>query len=343
MLTHKDRVRLSIAHKQPDRVPKGDLAIGAKLLDALAVDAGFKGGSPDEKLLCVLKHLDSDLVDLHEYPVREIGRTSSGLPIFRGAFGEEFAMNENGHSLLKPALNEPSDVDTYKVPDISLATTVKLDFFRKNSDLFLFSQIGGPVSSIEWAVGMENMMIWCMTDMEYMKKFAQIIIEYELRRAKLFLAHGADAIIIADDIAFNTGALLPPHIMSEIAWPVYKEMILKIKRIKDVPVFLHTDGDIRSLMDDIVDCGFNGLHSLQPSAGVDILDIKKRYGDKLCLMGNLDLDRLMTFGQPAEIEAQVRWLCENIGKGGGYILSTCNILTDAIPLENVLAMYRAGV
>ena len=59
-------------------------------------------------------------------------------------------------------------------------------------------------------------------------------------------------------------------------------------------------------------------------------------------MGNLDLDRLMTFGTPEEVQAQVRWLCETIGPGGGFILSTCNILIDAIPPENALAMYRAA-
>jgi hypothetical protein len=47
-------------------------------------------------------------------------------------------------------------------------------------------------------------------------------------------------------------------------------------------------------------------------------------------------------GKPEWTAAQARWLCENIGRGGGFILSTCNILTDAVPVANALAMYRAG-
>jgi uroporphyrinogen decarboxylase len=75
---------------------------------------------------------------------------------------------------------------------------------------------------------------------------------------------------------------------------------------------------------------------------MDIAAVKKQYGDRLCLMGNLDLNRLMPFGTPAEIAEQVRWLCRTIGTDGGFILSTCNILIDAIPMDNAVAMYRAA-
>ena len=106
-----------------------------------------------------------------------------------------------------------------------------------------------------------------------------------------------------------------------------------------MPVFMHTDGNINTVMERIVDCGFDGLQSLQPSAGMDIAQIKKEYGTRLCLMGNVDLDRLLPFGTPEEVSRQVAWLCETINQDGGYILSTCNILTNIIPVENVYAMY----
>ena len=148
--------------------------------------------------------------------------------------------------------------------------------------------------------------------------------------------------MIADDIAYNRGLFLPPRLMERLVYPFYQAAICEIKAHRDVPVFLHTDGDIRAALDNIVDCGFDGLQSLQPSAGMDIAEVKRRYGDTLCLMGNLDLDRLMPFGTPEEIETQVRWLCESIGPGGGFILSTCNILINAIPPQNALAMSRAA-
>ena len=221
-------------------------------------------------------------------------------------------------------------------------TPEKIDFFRREQDLFISAQVGGPISSLDWALGMEAMMIWCLTEPDAMLAFAHQIIEFEIRRACYFLDHGADAILIADDIAYNSGPFMRPASMARFAWPFYRAMIGRIKAHRDAPVFLHTDGDIRTLLPQIVACGFDGLQSLQPSAGMDILAVKREYGDRLCLWGNLDLDRLMPFGAPAEVAEQTRWLCRHIGADGGFILSTCNILIDAIPIENALVMYRAA-
>lgn len=61
---------------------------------------------------------------------------------------------------------------------------------------------------------------------------------------------------------------------------------------------------------DIVDCGFDAIQSLQPSAGMDIAKVKKEYGDKLCLIGNVDLNYLLPFGTPEEVEKEVKDLAE---------------------------------
>ncbi|MEI6514723.1 MAG: uroporphyrinogen decarboxylase family protein [bacterium] len=337
----RQRVIDAIRHVRPDRTPKGDLAIEPKLLGALAKAGGFTGENPQHRRLAALRHLNADLAHVHEYPVQAIGTDGEGRPVFRGAFGEEFACAEYGHTLVRRALSEPAEAFDYVAPSLELATTADLDFFRKESDLFVSAQIGGPLSQMDWTLGLEEMMIWCLTDTDAMVAYARAMMEFEVGRALRFLDHGADMILIADDMAYNTGPFLPEACMEPLAWPFYADMIRRIKAHRDVPVFLHTDGDIRTLLDKIVGCGFDGLQSLQPSAGMDIEAVKKQYGDRLCLMGNLDLNRLMPFGTPAEITAEVHRLCRTIGADGGFILSTCNILVDAIPLDNAVAMYRA--
>lgn len=89
-----------------------------------------------------------------------------------------------------------------------------------------------------------------------------------------------------------------------------------------------------------VEAGFDGLQSLQPSAGMDIEAIKKEYGNDLCLWGNLDLDHLMSFGTPDEVKKEVRRIIDIANRDGGFILSTCNTMVDSIPPENVLAMME---
>lgn len=187
---------------------------------------------------------------------------------------------------------------------------------------------------------MEDYMVYCLTNTEEMYQISQKVIAFEIKKAKLFIDKGADAILIADDMAFNTGVFLPPYIMEENVYPFYTQMIQEIKAYKDVPIFLHSDGNLNSVMDELVACGFDGLQSLQPSAGMDIREIKEKYGSRLCLWGNIDLDYIMCFGSQEEVRADVRKTIDIAAPGGGFILSTCNTMVDIIPPANIFAMME---
>jgi len=143
-------------------------------------------------------------------------------------------------------------------------------------------------------------------------------------------------------MAFKTGTIMSPVSLKELIFPAMKREVKEIKKLTGLPVFLHSDGNLNEIMDDIIDMGFDGVQSLQPSAGMNIEEIKNKYGDKLCLWGNVDLNYLLPFGKPEEIEEKVKWLIKVAGENGGYILSTCNILTKEIPVENAIAMYETG-
>ena len=75
---------------------------------------------------------------------------------------------------------------------------------------------------------------------------------------------------------------------------------------------------------------------------MDIGTIKKQYGDVLCLFGNIDLDYIMTMASPEEVADEVKRTIEIAAPGGGFILSTCNTLINAIPAENAVAMYETA-
>ena len=88
--------------------------------------------------------------------------------------------------------------------------------------------------------------------------------------------------------------------------------------------------------------GFDGLQSLQPSANMDLARIKKRYGDRICLMGNIDIDYTLPFGNAAEVKEAVIKALRIAGPGGGYILSSSNVLTRDVPAENAKTMYETA-
>jgi uroporphyrinogen-III decarboxylase len=92
-------------------------------------------------------------------------------------------------------------------------------------------------------------------------------------------------------------------------------------------------------MDDLLSLGIAGLHPIEKGA-MDIVEVKRRYGDRLCILGNVDLN-ILGMGTPTEVETEVRYLIDNVGPGGGYIVSSGNSLAAYVLPENVLAMSAA--
>lgn len=336
-MTKKERMLAALRRQPVDRIPRGELGIEGGFISAFTADVKTPM-SQLQKELYVREQLGFDYINIHEFPRKLLRYSSDGYPIYESPYGDVFKETPYSFQMLKAALEDIEDVETYETADLSDATTHLVDFYRENSDLFLMCQINGPVGGVDWALGMEDYMCYCMTDTELVAQMAEKITAYEVGRAKKFLDHGAEAILIADDIAFNSGLLLPPRIMEQVAYPFYKRMITEIKAYKDVPVILHTDGYIYDALDKIVECGFDGLQSIQPSAGMDIGKVKQLVGDKLCLIGNVDLNYLLPFGTPEEVSAETKKLAEIAGPTG-FVLSTCNIITDAVPVENAKAMY----
>jgi uroporphyrinogen decarboxylase len=337
-----ERVLTAINHKEADKIPKGELAIDASLANRLlgkqyAMDMQhFQRDSEVRNLLNI------DLINLGDWPSDEIGINEKGYKKFRSVYGYEFVTNGKTKHITKPPLENIEDANKYPIPDIKRVSGKIISDFSRNTDYFIMGQIGGPVSMLNEMFDMEDYLVYCLTNTIEMGIIGEKVMEYEIAKAKLFIDSGAHAILIADDIAFNSGLFLPPQIMDEIVFPLYKVAVSEIKKYKDIPIIFHSDGDLNKAMEKIVECRFDGLQSLQPTAGMDIEKIKKDFGNSLCLMGNIDLDYIMTFASPKEVEETVKRTIEIAAPGGGFILSTCNTFVDAIPTENALAMYRAA-
>jgi len=94
------------------------------------------------------------------------------------------------------------------------------------------------------------------------------------------------------------------------------------------------------ILDELLSLGMNGLNPIEPGA-MDIELMKEKYGDRLCLIGNINLHHTLTVGTPVEVESEVRERISKIGKNGGYIIASSNSITDYCRPENVLALRDA--
>jgi uroporphyrinogen decarboxylase len=93
-------------------------------------------------------------------------------------------------------------------------------------------------------------------------------------------------------------------------------------------------------MGDIIEAGFNAFNPIEPVA-MDIRALKEQVGDRLSLIGNVDLSYTLTRGTPEEVRAEVRGLIRDVAPGGGYALASANSVPEYVPWENFVAMHAA--
>lgn len=140
------------------------------------------------------------------------------------------------------------------------------------------------------------------------------------------------AIWVYDEFASRNAPMFSPDTFSKIFLSPYKEMInsWKSKGVKNI--ILHCDGNSLPLLDLLIEAGFTGIQSLAPTAGMPLPEVKKKYGNRLALIGGMD--NIITFprGSHKDIENQLKSIVE-VAKDGGVIIGTHSIDGD-IPVEN---------
>lgn len=147
------------------------------------------------------------------------------------------------------------------------------------------------------------------------------------------------AVLHADDMAYCSGPMVNPEVFRRHVFPTYK-LLGDTCRRRDILYLFHSDGDISDLISDIVDCGFVGLHPLEPKP-VNAAVLKQQWGDRLCLLGHIDVD-LLARGTPMQIREQTRRNLDLLARDGGYLPGSGNSVPNYIPLENYMAMIEAA-
>lgn len=152
---------------------------------------------------------------------------------------------------------------------------------------------------------------------------------------------GADFIYLPNDVAFNAGPFISPKQFAEFVAPYWAEQVAHVKR-SGAFAFIHTDGMIMPILDQLIGLGAHALQSLDPMAGVDIAEVKRLARGRLALMGNVQCN-LLQDGPKEAIRRSALYCLEHCSPGGGYIFGTSNTIFPGMPLENyeyMLEVYR---
>ncbi len=346
-MIRRDLVIAALDRQETSRIPVGEIGGGytEDIIKAL-LDENYQTG-PDsyyQNHLKVRQFLGADIVGARVTgpPVEVIGTHPDWkTEIFKDHWGATYTQPpEATVQLVDPIATTPEELENWTAPDVSNFEKSSLQRWKTTTDLFVMSTLNAGFDLGYELLGFERFMMWTIQAPDTMKHYFEKLINTNLELALMSADAGADAILIADDLAFNTGTFVDPAYLRRDYFPLLKNMITKIKTT-GLPVIFHSDGDLRTIIPDLIDCGIDALQSCDPNANMDIPTLKKEYGQDLAFMGNIDVD-LLASGSQEDVARTTRELIRDARQGGGFILSTSNVVASYCKPENVIAMYAAA-
>jgi uroporphyrinogen decarboxylase len=212
------------------------------------------------------------------------------------------------------------------------------DQVRNNSgsDYFLMMH-GDATYEIPHGDTMMDFISRIADDPQGVKSTAQKCVDDALSRAKKFMGV-LDGFALCSDYCFNTAPFLSPAMFDEFVTPYLSQLIAGYREMGFYTI-KHTDGNIMPILDSLVSTKPHALHSIDPQAGVDIAEVKRRTAGKLCLIGNVNCGLLDT-GTEQEIMQSARYALKNGMPGGGYIFSTSNCVYTGMNLKRYEMMLN---
>jgi len=234
---------------------------------------------------------------------------------------------------------DPADLDSRYLrgqPDLArVDELLRLDKQRH----CVFGKTGGPYLRTTFVRGEAQFLLDIAGDPYLARVLAEKMADHligialeEMRRWQL----QETGIWIYDDMAHNGGPFFSPASFEQVFLPAYRRMVAAYKKAGARYVFLHSDGDIRPILDMLVDAGIDGINPLERRAGMDIVKIRAQYPQLVLCGGMCNTDTLIN-GPIARIQAEARQIID-LGREGGVIIGTHSVSPE-IPLEHFVA-YR---
>jgi len=332
----------------PHRVHHIELFLDAEVQDAVAGRFGLDDGLdradptfPWQRQVRVQRFLGYDYVrcglDNIVWTFTQ-HNTADTAPLSRAA-GRTFMDNQAG-----PIANW-DEFERYPWPDPARWRTDSLEWYSRHlpDEMCL---IGGGgfahfAEHLSWLMGYETLCLSLSDQRDLVRAISDRLLGlYRVSIERILQFDRVKLIWGSDDMGFRSGTLISPDDLREFGLPGHK-LMAEMSHAAGRPYLLHCCGNLAAIMPDLVDdVRIDARHSFE-DAIENVVDAKRRYGDRLTLLGGIDVDFLCRADEPA-IRQRVRRTLEQCQSGGGYCLGTGNSVANYIPLDHYLAMLDEG-
>lgn len=230
------------------------------------------------------------------------------------------------------------DLKKMKIPDPGKPgrlNDIKKALKLTDNKMAVIGGICGPFTIVYLGMGYERLSLATIDDPGLIMEFHEIASDFLVEAAKQMINAGVDAVYIGEDLGFNSGPFLSPQQFRKLTFPYLKKLVRTIRE-ENIPIILHSDGNLNLILDDIVEMGINALNPIQANAQMDLKRIKDKYGKNICLLGGINNDILCN-GTVESVAKEVKRVIDIAACNGGFIpASDSGDFRNEMPLDNIL-------
>lgn len=327
----RERVAAALRVEMPDRVPYCELGVDRALAGKLL---GWKN-APDTQAYNI---------EAMPYTIDEIKQVADFLHldniwyVLRAPVYADKSPGIDGRLFYgQGQIRSEADVDKIRLPDPRDPELYRdaEHFVRNKGDFSAWVVTRAGVYPTMLSMGLENFSLALYENRPFVERVLSLYFDWTIAVAERVCKMGFDVFVSTDDVAFKTSTFFSPKVFRELVMPHYR----RLREAVTLPWIIHSDGNNLPFMDDFLSLGIVGFHPNEKGAQ-DIREMKRRYGSRLCLLGNVDLN-LLGLGTPEQVDEEVRNLIRDAGPGGGYIVTSGNSLAGYVRPENAIALSHA--
>ncbi len=328
----KQRILAALSRQIPDRVPTFEWFIDSQVGLALTNSSG---------ILDIVAGLDLDAVNLR--PTYE--KKFLDNDTFVDEWGAQRRMTGDAlPALIASPIQDVTRHTDYAFPDPDAAyrfDAIEETLQRFGDERAIVFNLRDGFSDVRDLLGYENSLMAMLLEPQAYRELLTRAVEYNLQlAAEARRRFGLEIVATTDDVANANGLLMRPETYFDVVAPGFRQAISGYKQLGYICI-KHCDGKVDAVCDFWVECGIDCLDPIDPVGGHSMADMKARYGDRICLKGNIDCTGALCDGSTAEVAEQVRLCIEAGAPGGGLIVSSSNTIHRGVKPDNYRAMLDA--
>lgn len=341
----KERFLKALYLEEPDRVPLFDFIFNPDIFREVL--GHFPPIGAKDQVNCTRKMGLDGLWLSGDAPEEFSLKTGEEKGSFYDEWGQKCLATTEEHWPIPYIAGHPLEnidrLDEYEPPDPHAegrTRTIEEVTKLARDDMAIFAGVGGPFSNSAFLTGFTTYSLSLYENPSAIQRVARMVTYFYTELGKRFIDSGVDGIFISDDLGTDDSLFISPAHNREFVLPNLREMVRAFQK-RGAAVILHCDGNVNAILEDLVNIGIDALHPIQRKAHMNIAEIKEEFGDKICLIGNVDVIKVLPFGTREEITSQAKECIRAAAPGGGYVLASDHSLTG-ISLERANTMFEVG-